>query len=68
MRTSLDRLSDEVSYRTEVSDHARRPQVQIGGEYWYGFSIYLPEDYVADAIWEIVAQWHGRPDFDLGED
>jgi hypothetical protein len=29
--------------------------------------VYLPEDYVSDRVWEIVAQWHGVPDFDTGE-
>ena len=63
MKTSLDRYGDECSYRTEVSG----PRADVGKEYWYGFSIYLPEDYVPDRIWEIVAQWHGVPDFDVGE-
>lgn len=63
MRTSLDRSKDKVSYRTEVSG----PRADVGKEYWYGFSILLPEDYAADRIWEIVAQWHGVPDFDAGE-
>ena len=63
LRTSLDRRKDKVAYRTEVSG----PRAEVGQEYWYGFSIYLPEDYVSDRIWEIVAQWHGVPDFDAGE-
>ena len=64
MRTALRRNQDKVPYRTEVSG----PRTRVGHEYWYGFSIYLPESYVPDGIWEIVAQWHGVPDFDLGED
>jgi len=63
MKTSLDRHQDRVAYRTEVSG----PKAEIGKEYWYGFSIFLPEDYQPDAIWEIVAQWHAVPDFDAGE-
>jgi len=63
MHTVLRRRQDKVPYRTEVSG----PGAQIGGEYWYGFSIYLPDSYVPDRCWEIVAQWHGVPDFDLGE-
>ncbi len=63
MQTSLDRHSDKVSYRTEVSG----PHAEVGQEYWYGFSILLPESYVPDKIWEIVAQWHGVPDQDTGE-
>ena len=64
MRTSLDRHKDKVAYRTEVSG----PGSQVGKEYWYGFSIFLPTDYVPDNVWEIVAQWHGVPDFKIGED
>jgi hypothetical protein len=63
MRTSLDRRKDRVAYRTEVSG----PHSDVGKEYWYGFSIFLPQDYQPDRIWEIVAQWHGVPDFDVGE-
>ncbi len=63
MKTSLDRQKDPFSYRTEVSG----PRAEIGQEYWYGFSILLPDDYAPDRIWEIVAQWHGVPDFDAGE-
>lgn len=64
MKTSLDRTADPIPYRTEVSG----PSAEVGKEYWYGFSIFLPDDYVPDGIWEIVAQWHGVPDFDIGED
>lgn len=63
LMSSLDRHRDHFSDRTEVSG----PRAEVGGEYWYGFSIMLPEDYVADNVWEIVAQWHGVPDFDIGE-
>jgi len=63
MRSSLNRHEDRYPNRTEVSG----PRAELGGEYWYGFSIFLPEDYVPDEIWEIVAQWHGVPDFEIGE-
>ncbi len=63
MKTSLDRENDTVAYRTEVSG----PRADVGKEYWYGFSILLPDDYVPDRIWEIAAQWHGVPDFDIGD-
>ena len=63
MKTSLDRHKDKVAYRTEVSG----PGSELGKEYWYGFSIFLPETYVPDNVWEIVAQWHGVPDFKIGE-
>jgi len=63
MKTSLDRRHDKTPYRTEVSG----PGSRIGGEYWYSFSIFLPTNYAPDGVWEIVAQWHGAPDFNLGE-
>lgn len=63
MRTSLDRTKDRYPDRTEVMG----PQAQIGKEYWYGFSVLLPTEYIPDGIWEIVAQWQGIPDSDLGE-
>ncbi len=39
----------------------------IGNEYWYGFSIFLSEGFANNDNWEHVAQWHGTPDFDIGE-
>jgi hypothetical protein len=63
MKTSLDRVRDACPYRTEVSG----PEADVGKEYWYGFSIFLPDDYVPDKIWEIVAQWNCIPDYDVGE-
>ncbi|MBN1671939.1 MAG: heparin lyase I family protein [Kiritimatiellae bacterium] len=67
MKSFLNRLESPVSYRTEVVRYGPR-NIYIGREYWYGFSIYLPADYAPDNIWEIVAQWHGCPDFEIGED
>jgi len=60
MRTYLDRYASRVPYRTEVS--VNTPDALLNQEYWYSFSIFLPNDYVSDPIWEIVAQWHGRAD------
>lgn len=36
-------------------------------ERWYGFSNYLPNDFVPDPLAEKIAQWHEVPDWDLGE-
>lgn len=63
MRTSLDKNKDRFPNRTEIQG----PSAEVGKEYWYGFSILLPEDYIADPIWEIVVQWQGVPDNALGE-
>ncbi|MFO7278088.1 MAG: polysaccharide lyase [Pseudomonadota bacterium] len=61
MKTVLNRKTSPKSFRTEVSTGGKE-KVKPGQEYWYGFSIYLPKSYVADNIWEIVAQWHSSPD------
>jgi hypothetical protein len=37
------------------------------GERWYGFSNFLPSDFVTDPLAEVIAQWHEIPDWDLGE-
>ncbi len=36
-------------------------------ERWYGFSIFLPENWATDHAMDIVAQWHEYPDFSIGE-
>jgi hypothetical protein len=36
-------------------------------ENWYGFSSFLPTDFVKDPMAEKIAQWHEIPDWDLGE-
>ena len=36
-------------------------------ERWYRFDVYLPENYQNDPLFDIIAQWHETPDFDLGE-
>lgn len=41
---------------------------EAGGEYWYGFSTLVPGDWKADTrAGEVVAQWKGREDQELGE-
>lgn len=66
MKTVLNRLTSPKSFRTEVSQSGF-VTVPVGGDIWYGFSIGLPNSYVKDNIWEIVAQWHSVPDTNLGE-
>ena len=52
----------------EIRSEVEGPWATVGREYWYGFSIFLPEDFIVNDNWEILAQWHGYPDFDIGED
>ena len=55
--------SVDLGKRSEIS----LDRVDPRGEYWYGFSLYLPADYARDRSAEIVAQWHGYPDMSEGE-
>ena len=43
--------------RSEVKQqyHVR---ADVGGEHWYGWSIYIPSDFGADGRFDIVTQWH----------
>lgn len=61
LKSVLDRAKSNTPNRTEIASGGRMNRL-AGNEYWYGFSVYLPSDYVADPIWEIVAQWHSAPD------
>jgi hypothetical protein len=64
LKTVLNYNTSPTRYRTEV--RAEAPDPEYGKDYWYGFSIFLPAEYVPDTVWEIVAQWHDIPD--VGED
>jgi hypothetical protein len=52
---------------------SRRSELRLGtvkpdSSRWYAFSIYLPVDWEIDEdSYDIIAQWHDSPDFDLGE-
>lgn len=59
MKSVLSRNS-KVNFRTEVRSLV--PEPAFGEDTWYGFSIYLPPDFVPDPVWEILAQWHDNPD------
>lgn len=50
----------------------RRAEIKLGAvpansEQWYGFSVFVPRQYKKDRVHEIIAQWHGKPDRNLGE-
>ncbi|KKN36243.1 hypothetical protein LCGC14_0775730 [marine sediment metagenome] len=53
----------------ETRSEVRMPGLlnAVGNEYWYGFSVYLPEPFETNSAWEHVANWHGYPDFGIGE-
>ncbi len=68
----VDRINSTNSYRSMIipkgTPHAFALVQDIGKHYWYGFSTYFPASWTSDNIWELVAQMHGRPDLDIGED
>jgi hypothetical protein len=59
--------------KADVKDYSGyvRAELRLGSETdnerWYGFSNYLPKDFVTDPLAEKIAQWHEIPDWDLGE-
>jgi regulation of enolase protein 1 (concanavalin A-like superfamily) len=76
-RCYLHRYQSEYSYRTMVivgaddsnPEGTRDPLVyEIGQEYWMGFSIYVPDDFVVDleGLTDILMQVQATPD--AGED
>lgn len=56
-------------YPNSLSEYTVK--VPMPSEQWYGFSVFLPEDFSTDAQdygwFLLVAQWHGSPDKDIGE-
>ena len=58
--------SDVTNYNRFVRSEIRQGS-DADGERWYGFSNYLPSDFVTDPLAEKIAQWHEVPDWDLGE-
>ncbi|MCB9102435.1 MAG: heparin lyase I family protein [Anaerolineales bacterium] len=52
--------------RSEI--HRSSDRDTLGQDYWYGFSIYIPEEWPdQDSGFTIISQWHGSPDKDQGE-
>lgn len=66
LKTRLSRSDGIVagSKRTEVKKEGAGV---LGAQMWYSFDIFVPDDYVFDTTYEVVAQWHIGPDDTLGE-
>jgi hypothetical protein len=58
--------SDVTNYNGYVRAEIRQGS-QTEAEQWFGFSNFLPSDFVTDQLAEKIAQWHEVPDWDLGE-
>ncbi|MEA5497926.1 polysaccharide lyase [Limnoraphis robusta] len=62
----LDRVKhrDEINYRTDLVPTKGSGYLyqNIGHEYWYGFSTFIPENWKPDMQSELIAQFHGIED------
>ncbi|MEL7086591.1 MAG: DUF4347 domain-containing protein [Cyanobacteria bacterium J06597_1] len=54
------------AHRAEVVPIPQTP-IRFGRTYTYRFRTFLPNDWQNDPSWEILTQWHKRPDKHLGE-
>jgi hypothetical protein len=48
---------DLKAYRTDFWIRGMSEVFQMGGEYWYGFSTMLPDDFQPDELGELFVQW-----------
>ncbi|MFM8435806.1 MAG: polysaccharide lyase, partial [Planctomycetia bacterium] len=55
LKVSLDRSSRD--YRTDFYLRGMADRFREGETYWYGFSIYFPEDWEPDVLAELCVQW-----------
>jgi len=51
-------------FRSELKDKFR---AQMGKEYWYRFSMFIPIDFPIHRNRLILSQWHGVAEYELGE-
>lgn len=61
-----------AKFTLKESDPKRRAELKLkpvpaNSEWTYRFSTFLPANYATDRSYEIIAQWHEKPDFNLGE-
>jgi hypothetical protein len=48
---------DPKAHRTDFWIRGMSEAFQMGGEYWYGFSTMLPDDFQPDTLGELFVQW-----------
>ncbi|MFH2010594.1 MAG: polysaccharide lyase [bacterium] len=61
------RRSDPMRSKGKRSELMVPGHFDLGKEYWYGFSVYLPKDWQEDFQGEVVTQWFATRDRHLGE-
>lgn len=66
LKSYLHKFDSKISYRTELVP-VLGSEVLIDETRWYASSIYLPSNYVADNVWELVMQWWAIPDYNYDE-
>lgn len=59
LKSVVDYYGSGHDYRSEVTQQWEFPS--FDKEYWYGFSVFVPDSYVPDGSWEIVAQFQSIP-------
>lgn len=63
---TLDR-NDPLVENGKRAELKRYTLATMGSEFWYGFSIFIPSNWLEDTAPEIITQWHDIPDFWSGE-
>ena len=61
------RKDDKIVSKSKRAELELKHHADIGGEYWYGFSIYIPADWQYDTINEVVTQWNATRDKEIKE-
>lgn len=62
MKAYINRNSSPNSYRAEAVIPGKAKKMEFNRDYWYGFSVYLPEDWQVTGKNEVLAQFHSTLD------
>lgn len=62
MRSFIDRKKSKNSYRAEAVIPGNAKKMEFDEDYWYGFSVYLPQDWEVSGRNEVIAQFHSTLD------
>lgn len=62
MRSFIDRKKSKNSYRAEAVIPGKAKKMNFEEDYWYGFSVYLPQDWEVTGKNEVIAQFHSTLD------
>lgn len=62
MRAYVDCMASQNSHRAEAVIPGAAKKMMFERDYWYGFSVFLPEDWRVTGNKELIAQFHSSPD------